>query len=109
MSATQNSQPHTLHIDLTPSWGQWGNVYRHFAEAGQREALRELHPDFAKAMAMASAYAAISSTLTAEQREIAARVHRTEMARAGITTPRPQPKPTSVTDCADEATPTPGM
>lgn len=29
-------------IDMTPTWGEWANIYRRFAESGEAKAVREL-------------------------------------------------------------------
>ena len=42
-------------IDITPTWGEFGNIYRRFAETGETKAVRELRSELAKAMAAAQA------------------------------------------------------
>jgi hypothetical protein len=70
-------------IDLTPTWGAFGNLYRHFAEEGNAAALRELRPELAKALAAAQALQAIRATLTDEQAETVAKTLALELARQG--------------------------
>lgn len=36
-------------IDITPTWGEWANLYRRLAESGEANAIRELRQDFARA------------------------------------------------------------
>ena len=50
-------------IDITPTWGEWGNLYRHLAESGEHRACRALHADYAKAMAAAEALKQIQKEL----------------------------------------------
>lgn len=35
-------------IDMTPTWGEWANIYRRFVESGEAKAVRELEarPDY---------------------------------------------------------------
>ena len=32
-------------IDMTPTWGEWANIYRRFAESGEAKAVRELRAE----------------------------------------------------------------
>jgi hypothetical protein len=72
------------HIDLTPTWGQWGNIFYRFAVSGERKPLELLHPDFAKAMSAVQAFHALQDSLTPEQAEKAEAVFRAEMAKQGF-------------------------
>ena len=38
-------------INVTPTWGEWGRIYRLLAESGECKALIALREDFARAMA----------------------------------------------------------
>jgi hypothetical protein len=81
----------TTTIDMTPTWGEWGNVYRRFAEGDAGiAALRPLANDFAKAMAACQALSSID--LTDEQQAIVNRVMRAELVKQGFGQPLPQPK-----------------
>jgi hypothetical protein len=71
-------------IDITPSWGEWGNAFWGIARL-QAEAINPLHKDFAQAMAAAQALNAISKTLTAEQVAIAQKVVARELEKQGVT------------------------
>ena len=37
-------------INVTPTWGEWGRIYRLLAESGECKALIALREDFARAM-----------------------------------------------------------
>jgi len=71
-------------IDITPTWGEWAMIYRRFAESGESRAVRELHADFAKAMAAAQGLQAIMGTLTAEQAAIVSRTMKAELTKQGF-------------------------
>lgn len=70
-------------IDFTPTWGEWANMYRRFAENSQGNACRELRPDFANAMAAAQALKEIRATLTAEQAESVSKTIAAELKKQG--------------------------
>lgn len=70
-------------VDITPSWGEWGALYRRFAESGETKVLKELRSDFAKAMASAEALKAIQKTLSDEQQKIVAEVLAREIGKQG--------------------------
>lgn len=71
-------------VDLTPSWGEWGNLFYRFALEGNRRSLETLHPDMAKAFALAQAFVAIQDSLTDEQRLQASKVLELEMRKQGV-------------------------
>jgi hypothetical protein len=71
-------------IDLTPTWGEWGNIYRRLAESGERNAVRGLAADFAKAMAACAALQAIRGTLTDDQHAVVARTMVDELTKQGF-------------------------
>lgn len=71
-------------INLTPTWGEWANIYRRFAESGETKAVRELRADFAKAMAAAQALQAITGSLTDEQASIVSKAMTTELTKQGF-------------------------
>ena len=74
----------TQTIDLTPTWGEWGNIYRSIAErSDQGKALKHLAPDLARALASCQALNAIRGTLTPEQQETVARVLAEELLKQG--------------------------
>lgn len=71
-------------IDITPSWGEWGNVFYCFALSGERAAVESLHPDMAKAFSAAEAFRAIQDSLNAEQLSHAKSVMNAEMRKQGF-------------------------
>ncbi|MEN4967113.1 hypothetical protein ABE562_22305 [Brucella intermedia] len=71
-------------IDITPTWGEWANVYRRLAESGEANAIRELRPDFAHAFAAAQALQAIQSKLPDDLNEIACQIVAEEMKKQGF-------------------------
>jgi hypothetical protein len=71
-------------IDLTPTWGEWGNVYRRFAETGERQAVMALREDFAKAMASCAALKGILDTLNADQAATVSNIMVTELRKQGF-------------------------
>lgn len=71
-------------INLTPTWGEWGNVYRRFAESGERKAIVALREDFARAMASTQALQSILHTLTDEQQTIVSRTMTDELSKQGF-------------------------
>jgi hypothetical protein len=77
-----NQTPNT--IDITPTWGEWANIYRLFAESGETRAVRELRADFAKAMAAAAALNAIHANLTDEQAATVSKVIGAELSKQGF-------------------------
>lgn len=71
-------------IDMTPSWGEWTNVYARFAESGEIKACLALRKDLARIAAMAEGLRAILPELTKEQKEKLFSVMRLEMAKQGF-------------------------
>ena len=72
-------------IDVTPTWGEWGNVFFTIATAGNPETIRPLRRDLAYALAAAEALKAIVRTLNDEQRNIMDATVRVEMQKQGFT------------------------
>lgn len=87
--ATQNTAQNTPPaegagvIDITPTWPEWGSVYRRLAESGEKNAVRELREDFAKAMASAQALRALKGTLTEEQAKLISNTLTAELSKQG--------------------------
>ncbi|WP_312462719.1 hypothetical protein [Comamonas sp.] len=71
-------------IDFTPTWGEWANMFRRFAETGETRAVRELRADLAKAMAAAQALHEIRSTLTEEQAKTVSQTIAAELTKQGF-------------------------
>lgn len=72
------------YIDITPSWGEWGNMFYCFALSGERAAVESLHPDMAKALSAAEAFRTIQDCLNAEQLSRAKDVMDAEMRKQGF-------------------------
>lgn len=71
-------------IDLTPTWGEVGNIYVRFAESGERNAARAMRADVAKAFAFAEAFKAMLPKLSPELRETAQTIVATELRKQGV-------------------------
>ena len=71
-------------ISVTPTWGEWGRIYRLFAESGERKALIALREDFARAMASCAALNGIATTLTDQQAARVAEIMVTELTKQGF-------------------------
>jgi hypothetical protein len=71
-------------IDITPTWGEWGNVFYRFAVSGERKAVETLHEDFARVTAMAEALKVVLPALTVGQAEKVNAVMRAEMAKQRV-------------------------
>lgn len=69
----------TVTIDMTPTWGEVGNIYMRLAESGEREAARACRDQAAKAFAFAEAFKTIHSDLPPELREKAETAFRAEL------------------------------
>ena len=77
----QTAHPSNVdHFDMTPTWGEWGLIYRRFAEQADPK-LKYLRADFDKAMASCQALKALAGTLTDEQMALVARVKAEELAK----------------------------
>lgn len=66
-------------IDITPTWGEVGNIYMRFAESGEREAARAYRDQAAKASAFAEAFKTIHPDLPPELLEKADAAFRAEL------------------------------
>lgn len=60
--------------DLTPTWGEVGNIIWRFAVSNEQAALSHIHNEFARAFAMAEAFAKIHTSLTEEQKNQASKI-----------------------------------
>lgn len=72
------------YIDITPTWGEWGNIFFLFASKGETKPVKTLHHDFARCMAMTQAFAAIKPSLTGEQAAAADSAYYAEMKKQGF-------------------------
>ncbi len=71
-------------IDVTPTWGEIGNVYRRLVESAETKAAKAMGPEIAKALAAAQALTAIQDTLTTDQAERVRRIMVAELAKQGF-------------------------
>jgi hypothetical protein len=71
-------------INLTPTWGEWGNVLYCLAISSAEKSLKNLRPDMAKAFAAAEAYRKIQHKLPEDLAAEADAVFRAEMAKQGF-------------------------
>ena len=71
-------------VDMTQTWGEWGAVYRRFAESGETRVLCALRQDFAKAMAACQALQELQSLLTPEQKASVAATMARELSKQRV-------------------------
>ncbi len=71
-------------IDMTPTWGEWGNLFYQFALLGEEAVLENMHPDMAKAFAFAEAFKAINASLSRKQTRKVRAVLETELHKQGV-------------------------
>ena len=71
-------------IDLTPTWGEWGNLYTRFAESGETAAVAPLRRDAARCFASTEALKAIVDDLPEELRARLEAVYTVEMSKQGF-------------------------
>ena len=81
---TTIKMPPVTTVDITPTWGEWGRIYRRYAESGERLAIKQLAKDFARAMSACEALKAINSSLTPEQRAQVDLTIKVELAKQGF-------------------------
>lgn len=70
-------------IDMTPTWGEIGNLFMRLALSNEVRALEAMKSEVARAMASAQALIAIQKTLTDEQHAIVAKTITAELAKQG--------------------------
>lgn len=71
-------------IDVTPTWGEVGNLFFRLVRAGKGDALEEIMPEVAKAFAIAEAFRAILDSLNGAQALRARDVMLREMEKQGF-------------------------
>ena len=71
-------------IDLTPTWGEVGNIIWRFAVSNEQAALSHIHNEFARAFAMAEVFAKIHTSLTEEQKDQASNILCEELIKQGF-------------------------
>ncbi|MEY2152339.1 hypothetical protein AB7849_15645 [Rhodanobacter sp. 115] len=84
MAAASAQKSEVLTIDLTPTWGELGNVYTRMAESGERAAARGMRGEVARAFALAEAFKKIHEALPADLREQAEKIVAAELRKQGI-------------------------
>ncbi|WP_421526565.1 hypothetical protein [Pseudomonas yamanorum] len=70
-------------IDLTPTWGEVGNIVRRLIRGGETKAIEKMDVDLARAFAAAQALQAIQKDLPDDLREKACAVINAEMTKQG--------------------------
>lgn len=68
-------------IDLTPTWGDVGEMYIRFAESNEQKAIRAMAPEIRKAFAIAQAGTVIAPLLNDEQKAAFNKVMEEELAK----------------------------
>ena len=71
-------------IDLTPTWGEVGNIIWRFATSNEQAALKHSHSEFARAFSMAEVFSRVYATLTEEQKDLATKVLCEELTKQGF-------------------------
>lgn len=80
-ASTETSTAGTVHVDLTPTWGEIGLMFMRLAESSETKALRALKPEVARAMGFAQAMKDVFPTLTKEQQATVIRTAELEAAK----------------------------
>lgn len=70
-------------IDLTPTWGEVGNILRRLIQGGETKAIEKMDVDLARAFSAAQALQAIQKDLPDDLREKACAVINAEMTKQG--------------------------
>lgn len=71
-------------IDITPTWGEFGNIATRLAMTKETKAFKCLLPDIARAFASAEALKQLTKTLTEDQRKLVATVLIQELTKQGF-------------------------
>jgi hypothetical protein len=71
-------------INATPTWGEWGRIYRLLAESGECQAVVGLREDLARAMASCEALNGITATLTDQQAARVSEIMEIELTKQGF-------------------------
>lgn len=72
------------HINLAPTWGEFGRIFLRLAETGETGACRKLAIDAKKAFAAAATFNEIVKLLTPEQSQVASKILRQELEKLGV-------------------------
>ena len=71
-------------IDLTPTWGEVGNIIWRFAVSNEQAALSHIHNEFARAFAMAEVFSKLYKSFTEEQKDQASKILCEELIKQGF-------------------------
>lgn len=71
-------------VDVTPTWGEIGNIYTRLAESKEVKAIKGMRSEIARALAAAQALQAIADTLTGEQSAIVSKTMTEELTKQGF-------------------------
>ncbi|WP_025135237.1 hypothetical protein [Achromobacter sp. DH1f] len=71
-------------IDVTPTWGEWANMYATFAASGERKVCKGLRADLAKMAAAAQALNEIRAELPEHLQDRASRCLVAELQKQGF-------------------------
>lgn len=70
-------------VDMTPTWGEIGNMYTRLAESKEVAAIKQMRSEIAKAMAAAQALKEIQHLLSPEQADIVRKTLTAELSKQG--------------------------
>lgn len=84
METASEQQSNVMTVDLTPTWGEIGNVYARMAESGERAVVRELRGELARAFAFAEAFKTVHAALPVELRQLADKAVNDELRKQGF-------------------------
>lgn len=70
-------------IDITSTWGEWGNIYARLAASKEVKAIGAMRADLARALAAAQALQAIQGTLNDSQQAIVSSTIAAELTKQG--------------------------
>ena len=70
-------------IDLTPTWGEVGNIVRRLIQGGETKAIEQMDSELARAFAACQALQAIQKDLPDDLREKACAIIDAEMTKQG--------------------------
>lgn len=71
-------------IDLTPTWGEVGNIVWRIAVSNEQAALGRMHSELARAFAMAEVFAKLYDSLTDAQKDQASKIICEELIKQGF-------------------------
>lgn len=71
-------------IDLTPTWGEVGNIVWRIAVSNEQAAMSHMHSEFARAFAMAEVFTKLYDSLTDAQKDQASKIICEEMTKQGF-------------------------